>query len=150
MTTNHTPSTYPSVEALLTALGWPTTALDQKGSMNWSKTVGDPPDRVVSAVLLCTRSDVRCRLLSADVGGTVNPPHLETTWSFDASGVSYRGAWEAGKPADLSEKEAMGRFQDRVNLMAVRPSFQAMGTRQRPAVEADSPSEAGRPVRMQA
>ena len=57
-------------------------------------------------------------------------PLLEASWAFDGPGEpSMVSAVLNGQPAELNEEAILGAFQDRVNLLGVRPVFQAFAPR---------------------
>lgn len=122
-------SEFTSTDALLTSLGWPLDALDQKGAMQWGAALGDPPDKVMSASVLVKPAEVLCRVRSAPLDG-IPQSHLELTWAISPGNAPiYGGAKRAVGDAPASESEALGWFKDYVNAIGNRPSFQAMGRR---------------------
>lgn len=130
---NSTP--FASTAELLAALGWPANALDQKGALSWGCPVGEPPDRVIGAAVICRADAVVCRLRAHELDvGSLHKTHLEAIWAIapDAAPV-LRSVQKAGEPVEADAATALGWFQDTVNTMCTRPEFQAMGTRDRPA-----------------
>lgn len=125
------PSKFITPEALLAELGWPANALDQKGSLSWSAALGEPPDRVMSASVICRPDAIVCRVHASPLEEPPRP-HLEVQWDLAGHAPpKLRFVSQAGQPADADEATALGWFQDTVNAMNRRPVFQAMGQRVR-------------------
>ena len=122
-----------SIESLLSRLAWPDHALSNKGTLTWTNAVeGVPPDGhtvVSSAAVLVADSRLTLRCRSAIPGGPMEPL-LEASWAFDGPGEpSMVSAVLNGQPAELNEEAILGAFRDRVNLLGVRPVFQAFAPR---------------------
>ena len=122
-----------STIALLTTLGWPSHALDQKGALSWACAVGQPPNRVMGAAVICRADTVVCRLRSDALDANSLPTnHLEITWAIGPEQRPVlRSVQRAGAPVEADAATALDWFKDTVNTMGTRPEFQAMGTRDR-------------------
>ena len=129
---------HPSANALLKQLAWPEHSLGNKGTMTWSAAVGEAPSengiRISTAAILVSDNTVTLRCRSGTTTGTVEPL-LEAKWSFaDESSepqlVTYR---KMGESLDVGVEgqaaDALAFFQDKVNLLGVRPQFQAFAPR---------------------
>ena len=134
----------PSIESLLSKLAWPGHALPNKGTMTWTNAVeGVPPDGhtvVSSAAILVADNRLTLRCRSAIPGGPMEPL-LEAAWSFDGSSrPEMVSAVVNGQPAALDEEAIVGAFQDRVNLLGVRPVFQSFAPRKTSPASPSRPS----------
>lgn len=138
----------PTARALLKQLAWPEHALGNKGTMTWSAAVGEAPSengiRLATAAILVSDNAVTLRCRSGTTTGSVEPL-LEAKWSFvgEDTAPELVAFSKLGQPqsieGDQAEADAVAFFQDKVNLLGVRPNFQAFAERKAPAPKAPTP-----------
>lgn len=127
--------TFPSTSALLQALAWPAQALEQRGTLTWVAATGEGATigPVASAAVLVGNDHITLRLRATNIEGHMEP-HLEAKWAIRGDEPPTMVALtRLGQERPLNEQEAIEAFQDRVNLMNVRPQFQGMAKRTTPA-----------------
>lgn len=134
---------HPSIQALLAELAWPEHALDRKGTLTWSAALRDAPSEggttLASASVLVSDTQLTLRCRSATVGGPMEPL-LEAKWTFSGDSAPELASYtQMGQGQPLDEAKAIAFFQDRVNLLGVRPQFQAFAARATPSAPAPKP-----------
>ena len=125
---------FSSVQSLLTQLAWPSQALNRRGTLTWTNVLREPDFEnnpvVSSAVVLVSDSQLTLRCRTAFFQGELEPL-LEAKWSLNGEAKPVLvSAVRNGTPVPLNEEAIVGAFQDRVNLLGVRPQFQAFAERQ--------------------
>lgn len=128
---------------LLSQLHWPEDAVNNKGVLTFSKTVGFDLESGVlgtntTASVIVDTDSIKLRVRTTKNGETVLPV-LDAQWmiandevtfsslSADLDNAGYKKEQDVGAEA---EQEALNMFQDHVNLLAVRPQFDKFGAHQ--------------------
>lgn len=128
---------------LLSQLHWPEDAINNKGVLTFSKTVGFDLESGVlgtntTASVIVDTDSIKLRVRTTKNGETILPV-LDAEWmitndeaafsslSADLDNAGYKKEQDVDAEA---EQEALNMFQDHVNLLAVRPQFDKFGARQ--------------------
>lgn len=121
---------------LLSKVGWPAKARDDRGTLTFTASTGDIETlRSTSAALLVGHDKIQARIRSS-VDALALEPHLNIQWKLSGQEARLVSFVQDGQDRELDEAAALAAWQDAVNRLGAPPKFQQLAPRKTPAAPA--------------